>query len=216
MIGQAPTGIHPIQPSHGQPAVCIDCAQGHHGRTLPIESCVCLCHAAVKPQNVTGRYKIYLNSERVWEPEKRTAKRWSLFVNTCRLLANDGLNYTVTFALNGDQPYILILSAGSVKRRCTQSISRRWIVPTVKAQDCAVRAQEAMWFLPEHRQTRNADTQHWRRRGGRYAELEAMAEEQLRAEVDFWREMELLSGQRQRFKPGLTDETAWADDQVAA
>ena len=73
-----------------------------------------------------------------------------------------------------------------------------------------------MWFLPENRGSRNHNTQHWRRRCARYAELEVMAEEQLRAELDFWREMELLSGQRQRFKPGLTDETAWADDEVAA
>jgi hypothetical protein len=48
---------------------------------------------------MTGRYKIILNSWRTWEPEKRTAKRWSLFVNTCRLLANDGLNYEVTFSM---------------------------------------------------------------------------------------------------------------------
>jgi hypothetical protein len=51
---------------------------------------------------MTGRYRIILNSLRIWEPEKRTAKRWSLFVNTCRLLANDGLNYEVTFSMEGD------------------------------------------------------------------------------------------------------------------
>jgi len=43
-----------------------------------------------------------------------------------------------------------------------------------------------------------------------------MAEENLRAELAFWRELELLSGQRQHFKPGRTDETAFADDEVAA
>ena len=43
-----------------------------------------------------------------------------------------------------------------------------------------------------------------------------MAEETLRAEFEFWREMELLSGQREHFKPGRTDETAYADDEVAA
>jgi len=36
------------------------------------------------------------------------------------------------------------------------------------------------------------------------------------AEYKYWRELELLSGQRARFKPGLTDETAYADDEVAA
>jgi hypothetical protein len=43
-----------------------------------------------------------------------------------------------------------------------------------------------------------------------------MAEEQLRAELEYWRELELFSGQRQHFKPGRTDENQWADDGVAA
>jgi hypothetical protein len=86
----------------------------------------------------------------------------------------------------------------------------------VKPQECAVRALEAEWFLPENAISRNSNTTHWKRRGARYAELSAMAEEQLRAEAEFWRELELLSGQRQHFKPGLRDETAWADDAVAA
>ena len=41
-------------------------------------------------------------------------------------------------------------------------------------------------------------------------------EEHLRAELDYWRELELLSGQREHFKPGRTDESANADDEVAA
>ena len=43
-----------------------------------------------------------------------------------------------------------------------------------------------------------------------------MAEGHLRAELEYWRELELLSGQREHFKPGLTDEMANADDEVAA
>jgi hypothetical protein len=43
-----------------------------------------------------------------------------------------------------------------------------------------------------------------------------MAEEHLRAELEFWHELELLSGQREHFKPGRTDETAYLDDEVAA
>ena len=43
-----------------------------------------------------------------------------------------------------------------------------------------------------------------------------MAEEYVRADMEFWRELESLSGQRQHFKPGRTDETAVADDEVAA
>jgi hypothetical protein len=43
-----------------------------------------------------------------------------------------------------------------------------------------------------------------------------MAEEYLRAELEYWRELELLSGQRQHFKPGLTAEAANTNDEVAA
>jgi hypothetical protein len=165
---------------------------------------------------MTGRYKITLNSWRAWEPEKRTARRWSLFVNTCRLLARDGLDYRVTFALSGDDPHILINASGKVTRKRSVTVARRAMVPPVKSADCALRAQEAEWFLPENAAKRNGGTTHWQRRGARYAELGAMAEAELRAELEFWREMELLSGQRQHFKPGLTDETVWADDEVAA
>lgn len=164
---------------------------------------------------MTGRYKITLNSMCTWEPEKRTARRWSLFVNTCRLLARDGLNYCVAFALDGDDPHILINAWGTVKRDRRPDTARRVLPPRVRPQDCALRAREAEWFLPENRERRNSGTTHWRRRGARFAELSAMGEEELRAELDFWRELELLSGQRQHFKPGLTDETAWADDEVA-
>lgn len=165
---------------------------------------------------MTGRYKITLNSWRAWEPEKRTARRWSLFVNTCRLLARDGLDYCVTLALDGDDPHILISAWGNVTRTHRQPVPRPRMIPAVRTEECVVRAREAEWFLPENAAKRNANTTHWRRRGTRFAELSAMAEEQLRAELEFWREMELLSGQRQHFKPGLTDETAWADDEVAA
>jgi hypothetical protein len=40
--------------------------------------------------------------------------------------------------------------------------------------------------------------------------------EQLRAELEYWRELEFISGQRQHFKPGLTDEMSHQDDEVAA
>jgi hypothetical protein len=43
-----------------------------------------------------------------------------------------------------------------------------------------------------------------------------MAEEMLRAELEYRRELELLSGQREGFKPGLSDEIVHAHDQVAA
>ena len=166
---------------------------------------------------MTGRYKITLNSWRIWEPEKRTARRWSLFINTCRVLARDGLNYCVAFALDGDDPHILINAWGSPSRkRHSPAFPRRATAPALKPEACALHARETEWFLPENRERRNSGTTHWRRRGARFAELSAMAEAELRAELEFWRELELLSGQRQHFKPGLTDETAWADDEVAA
>ena len=166
---------------------------------------------------MTGRYWINLNSWRTWEPEKRTAKRWSLFVNTCRLLANDHLDYQVTFSLDGDNPHILITAWGTPTPRRKPNATPRHVMPQpLKPEVCGVRTKEAEWFLPENRERRNGHTTYWRYRSGRYTELNAMAEEQLRAELDYWREMELLSGQRQHFKPGLTDETQWADDEVAA
>ncbi len=48
----------------------------------------------------------------------------------------------------------------------------------------------------------------------RHNELAGMAEEQLRAELEYWHELEALSGQREHFRPGRTDETAYADDEV--
>ena len=155
---------------------------------------------------------------RVYEPEKRTAQRWHLFADTCRSLAADGLDYSVSFALMGDDPHILITASGNPARKRKPGGTVRWVcmVPPLKPQQCAIRAQEVEWFLPENRARRNANTGYWRRRPRRHDELAAMAEEQLRAELEYWRELELISGQRQHFKPGRTDETAYLDDEVAA
>jgi hypothetical protein len=71
------------------------------------------------------------------------------------------------------------------------------------------------WFLPGSRERRKNQTAYWRARQTRHDELAGMAEEHLRAELEYWRELELLSGQRERFKPGRSDETAYADDEVS-
>jgi hypothetical protein len=171
---------------------------------------------------MTGRYKITMppllanGIPRIREPEKRTAQRWHLFIQTCRSLAADGLEYAVTFALNGDSPHILITAWGDATPKRKPASVRRMMPPRLKPQQCAIHAQEASWFLSENRERRNGHTTHWRGRAGRYDELSAMAEEELRADLEFWREMELLSGQREHFKPGRTDETAYLDDQVVA
>jgi hypothetical protein len=70
------------------------------------------------------------------------------------------------------------------------------------------------WFLPENRERRNNTTPYWNKRQERYQELAGMAEETLRAELEYWRELEALSGQREHFKPGRTNETGYADDEV--
>ena len=167
---------------------------------------------------MTGRYRITLaHAGRGILAERITRQRWSVFVHTCESLAASGLPYFVSFVLTGNDPHILITASGRPNsKRIRASVRRIGLVQPLKPQQCAVHALEAKWFLPENREKRNAGTTHWRTRAGRYAELTAMAEEQLRAELEYWRELELISGQRQHFKPGLTDETRWADDEVAA
>jgi len=166
---------------------------------------------------MTGRYRItFARVGHDRAGERLTRKRWSIFVHTCESLAADGLDYAVTFALAADDPHILIAASGKATRKRRPVAPRYGMVQPVKPQDCSTHAREAEWFLPENATKRNNNTTHWQRRGARYAELNAMAGDLLRAEAEFWRELELLSGQRQHFKPGLTDETAWADDEVAA
>ena len=164
---------------------------------------------------MTGRYLICTPRES-WLDVRQFDSAWHKFVAVCRSLDADGLAYDVQFNLACQQPHMLITASGTAKPRKRPAVRLITLPPPLKPQQCAIRAQEAEWFLPENRARRNHYTEHWRRRGARYTELNAMAEEQLRAELEFWRELELLSGQRQHFKPGLTDETAYLDDEAAA
>jgi hypothetical protein len=138
------------------------------------------------------------------------------FAALCRSLDADGLGYDVQFNLACSLPHLLITASGTAKPRKRAALRPITLPPPIPSHRCAIHAQEAEWFLPENRERRNSNTTHWRTRAGRYAELNAMVEDHLRAEVEFWRELELISGQRQHFKPGRTDETAYADDKVAA
>jgi len=95
-------------------------------------------------------------------------------------------------------------------------VAHRVIPPPVSAQRCRDRALEASWFLPENREQRNNNTSYWGKHQERYRELSGMAEDYLRAELEYWQELETLNRQREHFKPGRTDETANADDEVAA
>jgi hypothetical protein len=169
-----------------------------------------------------GRYRITMlplldnGIARVWESEKRTARRWHLFAETCRSLHRDGLGYSVQLNLTGDTPHVLITASGTATPRKQTRAHRLPLPAPVPAQRCRDRALEVEWFLPENRERRNSGTAYWGKHQARYRELSDMAEEFLRAESEYWLELELISGQRDHFKPGRTDETATADDEVAA
>lgn len=162
---------------------------------------------------MTGRYLICIPSAS-WLDEKRFDANWHKFVVVCRSLNRDGLSYDVRLNLTGDNPHVVITASGTAKPRRESSPRHIVLPPPISVQRCRERALEAAWFLPENAAKRNSTTPYWRRRPDRYQELAQMAEEQLRAELEYWRELELLSGQREHFKPGRTDETAFADDEV--
>jgi len=164
---------------------------------------------------MTGRYLIHTPLAS-WQDAKRFDTNWHKFVAVCRSLDRDGLTYEVQFHLNGDKPHVLITACGTTKPRKHAASRAFTLPPPPPAQRCRERVLEVEWFLPENAGRRNSDTPYWRRRQDRYQALSQMAEEQLRAELEYWRELELLSGQREHFKPGRTDETAFADDEVRA
>ena len=162
---------------------------------------------------MTGRYLICTPVESA-RNELRFDKAWRRFAEICRSLHRDGLSYSVQFNLTDAKPHVLITASGKARPR-KHSVPRAMILPPpVPAQRSRERALEVAWFLPENRERRNNQTAYWRKRQERYQELSQMAEEQLRAELEYWHELELLSGQREHFKPGRTDETALADDEV--
>jgi hypothetical protein len=164
---------------------------------------------------MTGRYLIYTPVESARD-EKRFDTAWRRFAEVCRSLHRDGLSYSVQLNLAGHNPHVLITASGTATPRKQAGAHRLPLPAPVPAQRCRDRALEAEWFLPENRERRNSGTSYWGKHQARYRELSQMAEEFLRGESEYWRELELLSGQREHFKPGRTDETANADDEVAA
>ena len=162
-----------------------------------------------------GRYLIY-TPQASWQDEKRFDANWHKFVAICRSLERDGLTYEVQFNLTSENPHMLITASGTAKQH-RDSVPRHVVLPPpIPLQRCRERAVEVEWFLPENAGRRNSSSSFWRRRQNRYQELSQMAEDHLRAELEYWRELELLNGQREHFKPGRTDETANVDDEVAA
>ncbi|MGA3097802.1 MAG: hypothetical protein ABSF25_15215 [Bryobacteraceae bacterium] len=164
---------------------------------------------------MTGRYLICTPVESARD-EKRFDIAWRRFAEVCRSLHRDGLSYSVQLNLTGHNPHVLISASGTAKPRKQAGAHRLPLPAPVPAPRCRDRALEAEWFLPENRERRNSGTSYWGKHQARYQELSTMAEEFLRGESEYWRELELLSGQREHFKPGRTDETAYADDEVAA
>jgi hypothetical protein len=164
---------------------------------------------------MTGRYLIYTPVESARD-EKRFDAAWRRFAAICRSLNRDELDYSVQLHMADARPHVLITASGKAKLRRQAGAHRLPLLPPVPLQRCRDRAIEVEWFLPENRERRKDGTAYWGKHQARYQELSAMAEEHLRAELEYWRELELLSGQRQHFKPGLTDEKAYADDEVAA
>jgi len=164
---------------------------------------------------MNGRYIVYtpIDSAR---NEKRFDAAWRRFAELCRSLDRDGLNYSVTLNLADVKPHVLITASGKASPR-KRSVTRARTLPMpIPADRCKDRAQEAEWFLPENRERRKDGTAYWAKHKGRYEELAGMAEEFIRADAEYWRELETLSGQRQHFKPGLSDDTRNYDDGVAA
>jgi hypothetical protein len=164
---------------------------------------------------MTGCYLIYVPADST-PNEKYFDTNWRKFVTVCRSLDQDGLEYDVKLNLTDSRPNVVITATGSAKPRKVRAVHRLSIPPNVPVQRCRDRAREVSWFLPENHERRNGNTTYWGRHQARYQELSGMAEEFLRADLEYWQELESLSRQRQHFKPGRTDETANADDEVVA
>ena len=164
---------------------------------------------------MNGRYLIFTPVDSIPD-ERRFDRAWRRFAEVCRSLHQGGLTYGVQLNLAAARPHILVTASGKARPRKVAGAHRLPLPPPIPAQRSRDRATEVEWFLPENRERRKDGTAYWARHQARYQELSAMAEEYLRAELEYWRELELLSGQRARFKPGLTNETANADDEVAA
>lgn len=162
---------------------------------------------------MTGRYLILTPAESLPD-ERRFDRAWRRLAELCRSLHRDGLDYRVELKLTGSKPHVLVTASGKARPRKQTAPRRVLIPPPIPPERCKARADEAAWFLPEFREKRRDGTAYWAKHHARYAELSALAEEHLRAEYEYWQELELLSGQREHWKPGLS--TATADDEVAA
>jgi hypothetical protein len=91
-----------------------------------------------------GYYKVYLTPTDRWRPDADIAKRWSLYVNTCRMLHRDGLKYNVELHLTGEHPHIVIRSSGtSAKGKVKLARMKRPLKPAIEHTTCVKRLKEA-------------------------------------------------------------------------
>ena len=162
---------------------------------------------------MTGRYLIYtpLDSRRQGcrKDDRQFEACWHRFIAVCRSLHRDRLTYSLQFNLADERPHVVITASGTVRPR-KQTVARSVVLPPpVATQSCRERALEVEWFLPENWERRNGHTSYWRTRHARYQELSQMPEEQLRIELEYWRELERLS--REHSRTGHADEAADAE-----
>ncbi len=99
---------------------------------------------------MTGRYLIYTPLEcqpRVFYEGRRFLRNWHVFVETCRSLHRDGLDYSVEFNLTGANPHVQITAHGKAKP-CQKPVQRRsTLPPPVPAQRCHEQVREVQWFI---------------------------------------------------------------------
>ena len=178
---------------------------------------------------MTGRYYLIVplyparnvTFERPWQTkaiegryQEQLKGCWHRFHALCRSLHSDGLQYSVEFNLIADEPHVLITASGKAKPARRPKAQPLTLPQPVSLKRCRQEIDAREFYLPEHHDKRGCRSP---KIGNTYAyHLVNVAEEHLRAEIEYWRELELLSGQREHFKPGLADEIACADDEVAA
>ena len=120
-------------------------------------------------------------------------RAWHRIVFLCRSLHSEGLHYNVALNLapslwgEADCPHVLITAAGKGKvKRQAMTHAHAFHLPAPISVEYARKKAE---------------------HAERYGDNE---------DHEYWRELELLSGQRAHYKPGLSDATRTDDDEVAA
>lgn len=138
-----------------------------------------------------GTYKIPIGSSKGYYNRYKPAPGWSAFTAVCRSLAADGLEYSIKIVIDTN-PHILIVASGTAKRRKNQPIVLKFKPSEpLKNEKCCRELSEAEKVLKASRARMACGLDH-------YAESEAA-----RLDVEYWQEMERISGQREHFKPGM-------------